>query len=124
MAALCATPWRPFGGQGRHFDSKNRVRKSNLKKDEKRDWIPQRSAAEAGPPIDLLHRSFYIDQGYLVTACRTQGAAPDLHADASAADLYRLGVSMYGGSDLFCGWQVWWRFANISIDILVHFGTF
>ena len=86
MAALCATPWRPFGGQGQHFGSKNRVRKSNLKKNEKWEWILRRSAAEALPPIDLLHRSFYIDQGYLVTACRTHGAAPDLQAEASAAD--------------------------------------
>ena len=84
----------------------------------------QRSAAEALPPIDLLHRSFYIDQGYLVTAYRTQGAAPDLQATASAADLSGLDVSMYGGSDLFCAWQACWRFASISMDILVHFGTF
>ena len=86
MAALGATPWRPFGGQGRYFGSKKRFRKSNLKTNEKRDWTTVRSAAEALPPIDLLHRSFYIDQGYLVTAYRTQGAAPDLQADASAAD--------------------------------------
>ena len=61
---------------------------------------PAKVGGRGGAPE---HRSFlglcmYIEQGYLVTAYRTQGAAPDLQAAASAADLYqRASIGKYIG---------------------------
>jgi hypothetical protein len=48
-------------------------------------------------------------------------AKSGLQAGASAADLYGLDVSMYGGSDLFCGWQALRAFQCTFWSILAPF---